>query len=267
MAAYPFPTPVSDSVTTITVPVYHPEYSPTRIYRTKETATPGSMPSDDQQALWNRLSPGIQAVIGVIATVCVLIIVLFSVWFCCGCCGLRNKRRGMAPNTPRGVAPNPRPELHGNVMPLHAINNRAPQTGFNEMPAVEASPPAYEESVPPRHQRIAGGVSTTSEEDEGIISDGKTPLSEIPFEDVRLDQIRSGSSSSQNFEQRHHELGAEQRHHELGADQRHLDLGGDARLQRHYEMGGDTRGHTNSWGMERNLEHRTNSRVWGNSTT
>lgn len=255
MAAYPFPTPVSDF---ITVPVYSPDYSPTRIYRTKETATPPSLTPDDQQGLWNRLSPGIQAVIGVIATVCVLIIVLFSVWFCCGCCGLRNKRRGMAPNTTRGVAPNPRPELHGNVMPLNTINNRGPQSGFNEMPAVEASPPAYEESVPPRHQRIAGGISTTSEEDEGVISDGKTPLSEIPFEDVRLDQVRSGSSSSQNFEQRPHELEQEHRnhelgggahfqgHHELGADQRHLDLGGDARLQRHYEMGGDTRGHTNS---------------------
>jgi hypothetical protein len=76
--------------------------------------------------------------------------------------------------------------------------------------------------VPPQHQTVEGGITHVRDEEEGVISDGKTPLSEIPFEDVRLEEVESssgsGSSSSANatFGERHH------------------------------AMGGDTRGHTNS---------------------
>jgi hypothetical protein len=68
----------------------------------------------------------------------------------------------------------------------------------------DAPPPQYQEAVPPRHQTIAGGITHVREEEEGVISDGKTPLSEIPFEDVVLSSASSESSSARDFGQRHH---------------------------------------------------------------
>lgn len=77
------------------------------------------------------------------------------------------------------------------------------------------APPLYAEVAPPQHTTISGGITHVREEEEGIISDGKTPLSEIPFEDVILDHSPS-EGSARNF--------------------------GD----RHLRLGGDTTGHTNS---------------------
>ena len=56
-------------------------------------------------------------------------------------------------------------------------------------------------------------------EEDGVVADGKTPLSEIPFEDVVLDPPSSSSSTS-------------------SANQ--------AFAAMHHDGMGDTRGHTNS---------------------
>lgn len=74
---------------------------------------------------------------------------------------------------------------------------------------MDVPPPQYEEHVPPAHQRLAGGmprrgdqIQPMPEEEEGMgmVADGKTPLSEIPFEDVVLTPTNrsqaSGSASS-----------------------------------------------------------------------
>lgn len=75
--------------------------------------------------------------------------------------------------------------------------------------AADAPPPLYEEAVPPEHQYVAGGATYVREDDEqGIISDGKTPLSEIPFEDVVLDHSPS-EGSARSFGERHHGLGGD----------------------------------------------------------
>ena len=73
-------------------------------------------------------------------------------------------------------------------------------------------PPRYEEAVPPQHQRIAGGLESVRDEEEGIISDGKTPLSEIPFEDVVLTHVGSEGSGS-GIEESHRRFGGDTRGH------------------------------------------------------
>ena len=76
----------------------------------------------------------------------------------------------------------------------------------------------YAEVAPPEHQTVAGGIRDANEvqrvEDESaVVSDGKTPLSEIPFEDVVLErhasESESSGSSSRGFEQRHHGIGGD----------------------------------------------------------
>jgi hypothetical protein len=85
-------------------------------------------------------------------------------------------------------------------------------------------PPQYEETAPHQHQTIAGGITHVREEEEGVISDGKTPLSEIPFEDVVLDHpVSAGSASGSGSPSSAREF-----------------------AMRHHGLGGDTRGHTNS---------------------
>lgn len=101
------------------------------------------------------------------------------------------------------------------------------------------APPSYEEIVPATHQRIAGGMNhrgmptgnyTTApldeEDGEGMVADGKMPLSEIPFEDVVLDShtTAGGESSSSGSSFRE---------------------GGRDFESRHAEAGGDTTGHSN----------------------
>jgi hypothetical protein len=162
---------------------------------------------------WNNLEHG--AKIGIVLTVVVGIVcvVLFSMWFCCGCCGGRccgKRRRTPAASAERGD------------LPLHTLQRSGEGGRVEGQNIGDLPPPRYEEAVPPQHQTVEGGITHVRDEEEGVISDGKTPLSEIPFEDVRLEEVESssgsGSSSSANatFGERHH------------------------------AMGGDTRGHTNS---------------------
>jgi len=81
------------------------------------------------------------------------------------------------------------------------------------------APPVYEEVAPPQHQTLARGLRSAEEVqreevEEAVVSDGKTPLSEIPFEDVVLERHPSESeSSSRGFEQRHHGMGGDTRGH------------------------------------------------------
>jgi hypothetical protein len=101
---------------------------------------------------------------------------------------------------------------------MDSVATTAPpmREAMNVPPMTEAPPPTYAEITPPQHTFIEGGITHVRDEEEGIISDGKTPLSEIPFEDVVLDYTPSSSSSARNFE------------------------------NSHLRLGGDTTGHTNS---------------------
>jgi hypothetical protein len=74
----------------------------------------------------------------------------------------------------------------------------------------DAAPPRYEEVVPAAHLRVAVGMVRMphdGEDEEGMVADGKTPLSEIPFEDVVLEPSSSSSSTSsanRSFATMHH---------------------------------------------------------------
>ncbi|KAG4440049.1 hypothetical protein IFR05_004499 [Cadophora sp. M221] len=146
---------------------------------------------------FDRLESGTKAGMGIAIAFGVLIIVIVSAWYCCGCCGLRARRRKRREGTRAPDINTQRP------VPLNTMNsNTAP-------PPAGDAPPQYEEAVPPRHQHIAGGARYIREdEEEGVISDGKTPLSEIPFEDVVLDHSPS-EGSSRSFSERHHGLGGD----------------------------------------------------------
>ena len=52
-----------------------------------------------------------------------------------------------------------------------------------------------------RRQRINAIIR---QEEEGVISDGKTPLSTLSLEDVVLDTRMNAGGSSRDFERRHH---------------------------------------------------------------
>ena len=80
----------------------------------------------------------------------------------------------------------------------------------------------YAEVAPPEHQTVAGGMRDANElrrieEEAAVVSDGKTPLSEIPFEDVVLErqvsESESSGSSNRGFETRHHGMGGDTRGH------------------------------------------------------
>ncbi|KAH8596417.1 hypothetical protein B0O99DRAFT_593735 [Bisporella sp. PMI_857] len=121
----------------------------------------------------------------------IFLIVFLSFWYCC-----RGKARMARRMAGRENA----------VLPLHTIASQQPR----EQPAAtgrDAPPPSYEEAVPPQHQRLAGGISLRSEEEDSMVADGKTPLSEIPFEDIDLRNggaSSSSASSNQSFSSRHH---------------------------------------------------------------
>jgi hypothetical protein len=187
---------------------YQKNYTPTSTGEAVSTITatgnlfPNSNNPWDNMALGSRIGIIISIIIGLVA------IALFSIYFCFGG---RAKWKRQSQAQEAGIG-------NGSI-PLHAVNNR----GANEVAAGrggDAPPPRYEEVVPAQHQTLAGGIQHVrpNDEEEGIISDGKTPLSEIPFEDVVFDQgsSSSGSSPSQAFASTHH----------LG--------------------GGDTTGHTNT---------------------
>lgn len=162
-------------------------------------ATPGGYTSppyqDTNQNGPDEMGPGVKGGIAVSALIFIVIVIFLSFWFCCG--GHRKWKKSRVDGEQRGL-------------PLHNVNNPSVPHGPNAagiQARGEAPPPRYEEVVPPQHQRLAGGMPVAhvrNEEDEGMIADGKTPLSEIPFEDVVLDRTPSGSSSSQSFSMARH---------------------------------------------------------------
>jgi hypothetical protein len=178
--------------------------TPTNAYGNREQYTNIPAPHDGPGP-WDSLGPGKQAVVILVILMGTLAVVLLSSWFCCGCCGLRRRRRKRIEAQQQSGVDNTR------SIPLHTIANRIPGVA----PRGDVPPPQYEEVVPPQHTTVAGGIGHVREEDSAIVADGKTPLSEIPFEDVVLDRS-VGEGSSRTFE------------------------------NRHYGLGGDTTGHTNS---------------------
>ncbi|KUJ11853.1 uncharacterized protein LY89DRAFT_738498 [Mollisia scopiformis] len=205
----------------------HPTTTPSSTYSRTSTSYPTTThtnPSttdfpntfNNGKNFWDKMAVGAKAGAIVAIVLVILIIVFASVWFCCGCCGLRQR------NARRNEIRHPRPDT--DTVPLQDRQQQPTTTNMmmmNRMASTatrggEAPPPLYAEVTPPQHTTIAGGITHVREEEEGIISDGKTPLSEIPFEDVVLDHSPSESSSSRNFGHSH-----------LG-------------------LGGDTTGHTNS---------------------
>ncbi|TVY80938.1 hypothetical protein LSUE1_G004597 [Lachnellula suecica] len=218
MADFDPPSTLADfTVPAATTPTWHHRaketYTPTSSYTLPSTIS-SSLPSSsnhDSPNFWDKFGNGAKVAVILSAMLGVLIVVVLSMWFCCNCCGLRRKRRRPHEQD--------RAERNANgVLPMHALQNRTvveppPMARLGTRPVSDA-PPSYEEAVPAQHQRLAGGLSnTTSEEDDAVISDGKTPLSEMPFEDVVLDHVSSQSSGSRTFDQMHHGAGGDTRGH------------------------------------------------------
>lgn len=161
---------------------------------------------EDSSNFWNKLANGSKAAVVIAALIGIVAIVFFSMWFCCGCCGGRARCCGKKRRIPdRESGP------ENQSVPLYTVQRPA-RVGAPAPVGEEAPPPRYEEAVPPRHQTIAGGITHVREEEEGVVADGKTPLSEIPFEDVVLDHSPS-EGSSRSFAGRHHALGGDTRGH------------------------------------------------------
>ena len=166
--------------------------------------TPDASASAESQMLWDKVTHGAKVAIVLAAILGVIFVIVFSMWFCCNCCGLRKKRRAQERAAENGV------------LPMHTMQDRGVDEAATTGRPDGDAPPSYEEVVPPQHRRLAGGIpntSTTSEEDDAMVSDGKTPLSEIPFEDVVLDHVSSQSSGNRTFDQMHHGAGGDTRGH------------------------------------------------------
>lgn len=84
-------------------------------------------------------------------------------------------------------------------LPLHTSPSRPRREGIEDR---EAAPPIYEEALPPQHETVVGGI-TYDGEGEGVVADGKTPLSEILLEDALLHHNPS-ESPSRASEERYH---------------------------------------------------------------
>jgi hypothetical protein len=212
-AAYIYPTtPLSGNSATV---VQHGS-SPT-------TTPPMNTPPPPDGGLlnpWGHMGGFAHNAIIVCAIIGVMAIIFCCAWFCCGCCGLRKRRRQrQRPPLPHAAS------SRDAILPMHTIpsptspnrartqnrlssrlhNNRFSRSlhtpyshgGAAGGPGGDA-PPSYEEIVPPQHVRLAGGVRREPEveAEDGMVADGKTPLSEIPFEDVVLDHTMSASSES-----------------------------------------------------------------------
>lgn len=180
------------------------------------TSTPVDFNTGDNSG-WENMEKGTH--VGVILSIIagIVLIVALSFWFCCG--GRAWWSRKHDHHTDAGG------------LPLYTVRNgRNTQAGVHR-PGNEGmgglggdAPPVYEEVAPPQHQTLARGVGLRSAEEvqreeveEAVVSDGKTPLSEIPFEDVVLErhpsESESSSSASRGFEMRHHAMGGDTRGH------------------------------------------------------
>lgn len=180
------------------------------------SSTGGPFDDDGHGDIWRGLAHGARIGVVLVIIIAVFCIVLFSVWFCCGCCGARQRYRGRKQTATEQRA---RGDLPLHTIPAPERRGRADDRAMD----MDPPPPQYEETVPPQHQTIAGGITHVREEEEGVISDGKTPLSEIPFEDVVLDHSSSEASGSGSSPSSAREFAS-----------------------RHHGLGGDTRGHTNT---------------------
>jgi hypothetical protein len=179
------------------------------------SSTSGLYIDNHNQNVWGDLASGAKIAIYLVA-VGIVLIILASIWCCCGCCmgGRRCGKRQRPPGQEN------RGDLPLSTMPGAERRGRQDDRALDGDPP----PPQYEETVPHQHQTIAGGITHVREEEEGVISDGKTPLSEIPFEDVVLDHpVSAGSASGSGSPSSAREFAT-----------------------RHHGLGGDTRGHTNS---------------------
>lgn len=140
------------------------------------------------------------AIIGLIITLCVCTFILL----------LRRRRKLAQLN-----------DVPAGTLPLYTLHARPNATGLvgggpggtpgapgGNVTGADA-PPSYEEVAPP-HLSLATGpprMVLAAGPEDAVVADGKTPLSEIPFEDVMLEQSSSSSSTSsanQAFETVHH---------------------------------------------------------------
>lgn len=124
-----------------------------------------------------------------------LAIAIIIIWFFC--CGGREKQRQQR-LARQGAT---QPALQNREVPLQTYSAPVIANRTGPLPG-DVPPPTYTETLPPRHQRIAGGITNVRDEEEGVIADGKTPLSEIPFEDVVVSSS-SSHSSARDFGRNH----------------------------------------------------------------
>ncbi|RFU28529.1 hypothetical protein B7463_g7821, partial [Scytalidium lignicola] len=185
------------------------------------TATSLSIPPDSvgDGSVWERISTGARVAIVIAVIIAVLLIVILSIIFCCGCCCGRSPfatigRRNIAEETGRGDVPLENVPADGTNGAVAASDAPA-QRRRSRRRRTRDAPPSYEEAVPPTHQQLAVGepISPVVEEDaSNMVVDGKTPLSEIPFEDVDANALRepsssasaSSSSEARSFHEVHH---------------------------------------------------------------
>ncbi|KAH8820875.1 hypothetical protein F5884DRAFT_745214 [Xylogone sp. PMI_703] len=190
--------PIISQITTVITSSIRPPPS------TTTSSSGSSLPagSGGQGSVWERISTGAKVAIIIAIILGVIVIVIFSLLFCCGCCCWKSPlssvgRRNIAEETGRAVPlENVAPDTtHAGITPVEAPAQR--RLSLRRRP--RDAPPSYEEAVPASHQQLAIGepISPVPEEDaSNIVVDGKTPLSEIPFEDVDVNALGGPSSSA-----------------------------------------------------------------------
>jgi hypothetical protein len=217
--ATPTPTPSDNQAEGSAVSTSSPTSYSNYLKPTSTTASPTSQGTtfqvgfgngNDNNSGWGNMASGTHIGVIVSIIIAVILIVFFSFWFCCGGRAWWSRKHDPHPTDAGGL-------------PLYTMRNgRNTQPGVHRAEVGGDAPPVYEEVAPPQHQTLARGLRSAeevqrAEVEEAIVSDGKTPLSEIPFEDVVLERYPSGSesssSASREFQQRHHGMGGDTRGH------------------------------------------------------
>lgn len=216
--SFPSGTTVTYVVTATSSPSYTPNPNPNYPPGTGGSGneTDSGSPPPQHHNFWDKLALGAKAGILAAIVISAIIVLAIAIWYCCGCCGLRKARarRNAIRRPSAGSDTMPLSDRQGNSRTL--VYTPTIPVSTSPPPMREAPPPLYTENTPPQHTSIQGGIThARDEEAAGVVSDGKTPLSEIPFEDVVLNTPAS-ASSARSF--------------------------GDT----HLGHGGDTTGHTNS---------------------
>ncbi|KAH8594204.1 hypothetical protein B0O99DRAFT_595541 [Bisporella sp. PMI_857] len=160
----------------------------TTLNNVQATSEPSPAATSDlihaSKSFWQNLALGAKIAIIAAIIIGIIAVTIFSMWFCCGCCGGRVRYCGKRKRDEVTTG-------DARSLPLHTSLNRSRKGSIGNG---ETSPPRYEEALLPRHNMVVGGVVHDREE-EGIVADGKTPLSEILFEDVIVDHKPSECSS------------------------------------------------------------------------